>query len=319
MAVLQTQLYFHSPKGLSRILQVGTGATALINAADQILAQYEGNRVALYAADSQRSIVHTTDPGTCSLRYTAYGFDRHDGRMPTVHYTGQHKDSVTGHYLLGEGYRAYNPAQMRFNSPDSLSPFGLGGINAYGYCGGDPVNRSDPSGHVFLRRSNSLPSLMRFPEKPTVSLHRTRSLRRVSLTPNELAAASTGANAVMIVGKSAPAFAYDIISVKGSHYGEVTRYLGRNTPEWLKTFETRHTFAEADSTFTLGVKVSLQRDMDRLAFSIQNDPKSPFAFMEFMARNRLKRTQVEIENLDLRMTAIRMQPQRSWLHRRTVP
>ncbi|WP_147458691.1 RHS repeat-associated core domain-containing protein, partial [Pseudomonas savastanoi] len=36
---------------------------------------------------------------------------------------------------------------MRFNSPDSLSPFGKGGMNAYAYCAGDPVNRSDPTGH----------------------------------------------------------------------------------------------------------------------------------------------------------------------------
>ena len=35
---------------------------------------------------------------------------------------------------------------MRFNSPDSLSPFSVGGKNAYAYCGGDPVNRSDPNG-----------------------------------------------------------------------------------------------------------------------------------------------------------------------------
>ncbi|KPZ22499.1 RHS repeat-associated core domain-containing protein, partial [Pseudomonas syringae group genomosp. 3] len=34
--------------------------------------------------------------------------------------------------------------------PDSLSPFGKGGLNAYAYCAGDPVNRSDPSGHGFL-------------------------------------------------------------------------------------------------------------------------------------------------------------------------
>src|SRR5471032_2916159 len=38
---------------------------------------------------------------------------------------------------------------MRFNSPDSLSPFWKGGVNAYAYCVGDPVNRVDPTGHFF--------------------------------------------------------------------------------------------------------------------------------------------------------------------------
>ena len=37
---------------------------------------------------------------------------------------------------------------MRFNSPDSLSPFGDGGINAYSYCDNNPVNLSDSSGHT---------------------------------------------------------------------------------------------------------------------------------------------------------------------------
>ena len=37
---------------------------------------------------------------------------------------------------------------MRFNSPDQLSPFDAGGLNAYAYCSGDPVNRSDPSGRA---------------------------------------------------------------------------------------------------------------------------------------------------------------------------
>jgi len=41
---------------------------------------------------------------------------------------------------------------MRFNSPDSLSPFGDGGLNGYAYCVGDPVNRSDPTGHFSVFR-----------------------------------------------------------------------------------------------------------------------------------------------------------------------
>lgn len=35
-----------------------------------------------------------------------------------------------------------------FNSPDSWSPFGERGLNAYAYCQGDPINFRDPSGHI---------------------------------------------------------------------------------------------------------------------------------------------------------------------------
>jgi RHS repeat-associated protein len=51
-------------------------------------------------------------------------------------------------YLLGNGYRVFNPVIRRFHHPDSLSPFGKGGINSYVYCFSDPINRKDPSGHV---------------------------------------------------------------------------------------------------------------------------------------------------------------------------
>jgi uncharacterized protein RhaS with RHS repeats len=45
---------------------------------------------------------------------------------------------------------------MRFNSPDSWSPFGEGGLNAYTYCLGDPVNAIDPSGHTWQWVKNIL-------------------------------------------------------------------------------------------------------------------------------------------------------------------
>ncbi|MCF6452199.1 RHS repeat-associated core domain-containing protein [Vibrio sp. MMG022] len=68
----------------------------------------------------------------------------------SIGYTGERRDPVTGCYHLGNGYRMYNPRIMRFHSADSVSPFGRGGINSYAYCLGDPVNRTDPSGHFAL-------------------------------------------------------------------------------------------------------------------------------------------------------------------------
>ncbi|MBV4543463.1 RHS repeat-associated core domain-containing protein [Pseudomonas vlassakiae] len=63
-----------------------------------------------------------------------------------LRFAGQWFDPVVRSYLLGNGHRLYSPAIMRFLSPDSLSPFGAGGINVYAYCSGDPVNSHDPSG-----------------------------------------------------------------------------------------------------------------------------------------------------------------------------
>jgi len=77
--------------------------------------------------------------------HTPYGHV-HQPSGPILGFSGQPRDRVTGCYHLGNGHRSYNPVLMRFHSADRLSPFGKGGINAYAYCGNDPVNRADPSG-----------------------------------------------------------------------------------------------------------------------------------------------------------------------------
>ena len=108
------------------------------------------SRTILLATNSSQSIIAEVADGTVnSIGYSAYG--EQSGQHPVatkLGFNGQLRESKIGWYLLGNGYRAYNPRLMRFHSPDSWSPFGGGGLNAYMYCVGDPVNRSDPTGHV---------------------------------------------------------------------------------------------------------------------------------------------------------------------------
>lgn len=63
-----------------------------------------------------------------------------------VAFNGERLDAMAGLYHLGQGRRAYCPELMVFLSPDPYAVFGGAGYNAYGYCRGDPVNLSDPSG-----------------------------------------------------------------------------------------------------------------------------------------------------------------------------
>ncbi|VVP59756.1 hypothetical protein PS903_05986 [Pseudomonas fluorescens] len=132
------------------------GATqrAIMQHDNQLLAQHrhQGGTVKtiLLATDRQRSVLNELDTSPpCAFAYTPYGQHSPEGTwLRLLGFNGERPDLVTGHYLLGNGYRAFNPVLMRFNSPDSLSPFGEGGLNAYAYCVGDPINRVDPTGHV---------------------------------------------------------------------------------------------------------------------------------------------------------------------------
>ncbi|UFI46070.1 RHS repeat-associated core domain-containing protein [Pseudomonas savastanoi] len=131
---------------------------------DRLLAEYETDgsitRTDLLGTDRQISVLHAlSSEERQPLAYSPYGHRAQGG--PFSGFNGERADPVTGHYLLGNGYRAFNPVLMRFNRPDSLSPFGRGGLNAYAYCQGDPVNRSDPGGHVGVHRLflDTLPDL----------------------------------------------------------------------------------------------------------------------------------------------------------------
>lgn len=120
---------------------------------DQLLAQQqcEGKLfgTTLLATDLQRSVLNVlnADLPPSPTAYGPYGHCVADsGRTTLLGFNGERSDPMTGDYLLGNGYRAFSPVSMRFNSSDFLSPFNKGGINSYAYCLGDPINRTDANG-----------------------------------------------------------------------------------------------------------------------------------------------------------------------------
>lgn len=112
--------------------------------------QGAGAGLTLFGTDLQQSVL-IAESGTQrdEVAYNPYGYRPAEGGIfSQAGFSGEPLDPLTGLYLPGNGYRAYSPTLMRFLSPDSLSPFGVGGLNPYAYCLGDPINRVDPTGHV---------------------------------------------------------------------------------------------------------------------------------------------------------------------------
>ncbi|WP_448111429.1 RHS repeat-associated core domain-containing protein [Pseudomonas lini] len=155
----------------------GVISQSIVQHGDQLLAQRESSGTArqatLLATDQQRSVLHrVTNSGQHPFAYALYGHRlASNGLLSLLGFNGERPDPVTGHYLLGNGYRAFNPVLMRFNSPDSLSPFEKGGLNSYAYCLGDPINQIDPTGH----RSMFPPGTRYWntPNRPQANLRRT--------------------------------------------------------------------------------------------------------------------------------------------------
>jgi len=133
----------------------GTLNRTFIHGGDNLVAERQNpgaTKNVLLATDRKRSVTGEVPDGhpPNDIAYNAYG--RRSATRPIVSalaFNGELTED-SGWQLLGNGYRAYNPVLMRFHSPDNLSPFGEGGVNGYAYCQGDPVNRSDPTGHFAL-------------------------------------------------------------------------------------------------------------------------------------------------------------------------
>ncbi|MDH0729347.1 RHS repeat-associated core domain-containing protein [Pseudomonas sichuanensis] len=106
--------------------------------------------------DAAGSVFGERGVASTRLAYTAYGQLPDLARIGLLGFTGQMLQRDLQGYLLGNGHRLYNPQLMRFVCPDTLSPFGEGGVNTYAYCEGDPVNNVDPSGRI------AFPNILKF-------------------------------------------------------------------------------------------------------------------------------------------------------------
>jgi len=109
-------------------------------------------RTVLLASDRKNSVLAETVAGeTRHVAYSVYGTQSSRHKLTSsLGFNGELCEASMGWYILGNGYRAYNPGLMRFHSPDTFSPFGKGGLNAYTYCGGEPVMRKDPTGEGWI-------------------------------------------------------------------------------------------------------------------------------------------------------------------------
>ena len=156
------------------------------------------HKTLLVVTDQQRSVLNVLDDHhPHPIAYSSYGHrPRENGMLCLLGFNGELAEPLTGHYLLGNGYRAFNPVLMRFNSPDNWSPFGKGGLNTYAYCMGDPVNWKDSTGHsasLFLQLLNGVKkqtanpiiktSRIITPAKPTWKNSQPGTSKRISPMP----------------------------------------------------------------------------------------------------------------------------------------
>jgi RHS repeat-associated protein len=140
--------------GAQAIAELAGTATSVVYhsglAIDEVLARYaaSGNRVLL--TDALMSTIAQTDDAqnaTSFYAYSAYGEAVTLGADigNSLQYTGRENDG-TGFYYYRARY--YDPVLKRFVGED---PIGLaGGVNIYGYVGGNPVQMSDPTGEILL-------------------------------------------------------------------------------------------------------------------------------------------------------------------------
>lgn len=132
----------HEEQAGERLELAGDGTTLF--AANRVAHGVRQNT--LLGCDTQGSVRVEAGSNLNSRHYSPHGAETGQPGHTPFGFCGERREPLTG-WIIPAGYRPYDPVLMCFLAPDSESPFGRGGINPYAYCGGDPINRSDPDGH----------------------------------------------------------------------------------------------------------------------------------------------------------------------------
>lgn len=223
--------------------------------------------------------------GPAEHAYTPYGHSP-GSHSPQLRFCGALRDPLAGWYLLGNGRRVFNPVLMRFHTPDTLSPFGAGGVNPYMYCMGDPVNRVDPSGQSPLGLS------MMIQPSATIAVHiATPTALILGPTPQGALAinatrVSLAGSALSIVGAAmglagVPAAAY-VANVSTTLLG-----VGAGTRVVKGLYDNRSALlqhAKANAKVVLGGLWPTQKKQFSPTVS-ETDATSPSTFVELDARS----------------------------------
>lgn len=120
--------------------------------ANGLISRKSGGASDFFAFDPQGSVAESLNSAgaiTANNLYDAYGNKLNSGTSAPFGYgaqSGYYTDPETGLMLLTHRY--YDPTEGRFLNRD---PIGYaGGMNLYGYCGGNPIMNIDPTGQSWI-------------------------------------------------------------------------------------------------------------------------------------------------------------------------
>ncbi|WP_119143577.1 RHS repeat-associated core domain-containing protein [Pseudomonas reidholzensis] len=216
-------LLFYQNGTLAALVRPGD-CQRLMRAQGRVLAQRSG-----CAAQASALLVQTDPAGSTlvarnqasrhAMAYGPYGHLAEDAAVTSLGFNGQWREPTLEGYLLGNGYRLYQPGLMRFYSPDRHSPFGDGGVNGYCYCSGDPVNHVDPTGrvrHTLFQRVAGMRPMQ--PEKSTVVV--SPQGIKLDLLPADIV--TVAKSATVSTGENGPSISFSFSAIEGLEQSKVT-------------------------------------------------------------------------------------------------